>query len=934
VWMLASYTRQMAASRRTVTVLFCDVVDWTRLGSALDPEALRERQTRYHGAARLVLERHGGTVEKFIGDAVMAVFGWPVVREDDALRAVRAASELRAGVSGFQVRVGINTGEVAAGEGDAVVTGDAVNLAKRLEQAADAGTVLIGDGTRALVAGAVELAPVNPLQLKGKDEPVAAWRLVDIIGDAQLYARRLDVPFVGRVADLGRLAEELERSRDGCRMVTVVGPAGIGKSRLAFEFVESVRGTATVLTGRCLPYGDGITFWPLAEALREAGREEVLADVAGEELFWRVRRVFEELAVARPLVLVFEDIHWAEPTFLDLLEYLAGWSDAPLLLVCLARPELYERRSDWPREPTIALAPLASDESERLVAALASGLDPEIRRQIGDVAGGNPLFVEQLSASAAEGELAVPPSIQALLAARLDRLTAEERSAVERAAVIGREFTAAQVSELDGSQRRSTLLALVRKELVRPAGGDDGFAFRHILIRDAAYEAIPKRVRAELHERVAAFAETDELVGYHLEQAYRYGAELGEPDVELAGRAGAALAIAGSRAFDRSDMPAAINLLERALVLATPDDPARPELTRRLAVSLWATGEVERSHSTLDAAIHVARERGDRHVEWVARLDASARQTPALDNVRRDTAEAIAAFEELEDDAGLAHAWRRLAVAALTSCAFGEAQQAAEQALGYARRSGERHQIGRTVDHLCTALLYGPTPADTAAARCRELLAEADGDRLVEANALSSLVGLEAMLGNAAGSRRHAQRAHEIFDLLGARLLQAGLCEVEAQAELLSGDPEAAERACRRGDEILRGAGQPSLAGTVEGLLAEAVLLQGRPDEAERLAARAADVLDEGVVAARVQLLCVQARLLAARGEADSAESSARAAIDLAAGTDATNLQGDAFATLASVTGDEASAAAALTRYVAKRNLAAAARLASRATAS
>ena len=924
----------MASSRRTVTVLFCDVVDWTSLGGALDPEVLRERQTRYHEEARAVLERHGGTVEKFIGDAVMAVFGWPVVLEDDALRAVRAASELQAGVAGLRVRVGVNTGEVAAGEGDALVTGDAVNLAKRLEQVADAGTVLVGDGTRALVAGAVELAVVPPLQLKGMGERVTAWRLVDVLGDAHLYARRLDMPFVGRAAELDRLVQELERTRDGCRLVTVVGPPGIGKSRLAFELVERIRGTATVLTGRCLPYGDGITFWPLAEALREAGREDVLAEVAGEELFWRVRRAFEELTGAAPLVLVFEDIHWAEPTFLDLLEYLAGWSDAPILLVCLARPELYERRSDWPRDPTVALAPLPPDEAELLVSALGSGLDAETRRQIGDVAEGNPLFAEQLSAAAAEGGLAVPPSIQALLAARLDRLSAEERSTVERAAVIGREFTASQVSELSGTQRRSTLLALVRKELVRPAGGDDGFAFRHILIRDAAYDAIPKRARAGLHERVAAFADTDEIAGYHLEQAYRYGAELGEPDQELAGRAGEALATAGSRAFDRSDMPAAINLLERSLTLSPRDDPARPELTRRLAVSLWATGEVDRSHTTLDAAIREARERGDHRVEWVARLDASARQNPALDDVRRDTAEAIAVFEELGDDVGLAHAWRRLAVASLTGCAFGEAQQAAERALAYARRSGEHHQIGRTVDQLCTALLYGPTPADAAAARCRELLVEADGDRLVEANAHSSLVGLEAMLGNAAGSRLHARRAHELFGQLGTRLLEAGLCEVEAQAELLSGDPEAAERACRRGDEILRGAGQPSLAGTVEGLLAEAVLVQGRLDEAERLAARAADVLDAGVVAARVQLLGVQARLLAARGEADAAESKARAAIELVAATDATNLQGDALATLAAVTGDEESAAAALACYEAKGNLAAATLLASRAAAS
>jgi class 3 adenylate cyclase len=914
----------MAASRRTVTILFCDVVGWTPLGGALDPEVLRERQARYHEDARAVLERHGGTVEKFIGDAVMAVFGWPTLREDDALRAVRAANELGSRLGDLSVRIGVNTGEVAAGAGDALVTGDAVNLAKRLEQAAEDGTVLIGDGTRELVVAAVELASVPPLELKGMPEPVTAWRLIEVLGDAQGYARRLDVPFVGRAAELDRLLQELELSHDGCRLVTVAGAAGIGKSRLAFELVERVRGTATALTGRCLPYGDGITFWPLAEALREAGREDLLDDTAGEELFWRVRAAFEGLAQSGPLVLVFEDIHWAEPTFLDLLEYLAGWSAAPILIVCLTRPDLYDRRPDWPREPALALGPLPPPEAELLVHSLASELDSETRRRIGEVAEGNPLFAEQLSAAAAEGGLTVPPSIQALLAARLDRLSEEERQALERAAVIGREFTARHVSALAGTPQRSTLLGLVRKELVRPAGGDDGFAFRHILIRDAAYDAIPKRVRAELHGRVAELAGTDELSGYHLEQAYRYGAELDAPDPELAARAATALAAAGSRAFDRSDMPAAISLLERALALAPADDPARPELTRRLAVSLWATGEVDRSHEALDAAIGEARERGDRRVEWVARLDASARESHVLEDVRCVTAEAIATFEELGDDAGLAHAWRRLAVAALKSCAFAEAEQAAERALDHARRGGDRHQIGRTVDQLCTALLYGPAPADEAASRCRELLAEADGDQLVEANALSSLVGLEAMLGDAEGARERARRAHELFGLLGARLLEAGLYEVEAQAELLSDDPEAAERACRRGDEILRSAGQPSLAGTVGGLLAEAVLLQGRLDEAERLAARTAAVLDDDAVAAQIQLLGVQARLLAARGEVDAAATTARLAVDRADATDATNLQGDARAALAAVTGDREIAAAALARYEAKGNAAAA----------
>ncbi|HEY2936033.1 MAG TPA: hypothetical protein VGJ25_05505, partial [Gaiellaceae bacterium] len=604
--------------------------------------------------------------------------------------------------------------------------------------------------------------------------------------------------------------------------------------------------------------------------------------------------------------------------------------------LCLARGELFEKRHDWPRESVLVLEPLSRAEAEQLVSGLAEELDAELRHRIGKIAEGNPLFVEQLAAAAAEGELSVPPTLTALLAARLDRLAEDERAVIERAAIVGRDFSHESVAALAppelASRARSLLLGLVRKEVIRPGGGDDVFAFRHALIREAAYDRVPKRRRVELHARVADLSESDELRGYHLEQAHRYGAELGSPDPAVAARAATALGAAGSRAYERSDMPAALNLLERALALGPDDDPARPDLIRRLSLAHWSTGDLSRGEEALELAIRAAERAGDRRVEWLARLDAVGRQNLAeagltVQDLKRLATEAIAVFDELGDEAGLAHAWRQLAVASLTACSFGEAERAAELALGYARRAGEMHQAGRTIDQLCTALLYGPAPADDAARRCRELLVDASGDLLVEANVLSSLAGLEAMLGRFAEARALAARAHENFGRLGTRLLDAGLSEIEGQAELLAGDPAAAETAFRRCYENLTGAQRTSLAGAIVVQLAEAVLLQGRTDEAEQLALDAEELLAADMVAARVCLLAVQARLLAGRGEHAAALARAREGVELAARTDALSLQGDSLAALAEVAGDDETASAALRRYEAKRNLAAADRV-------
>ena len=663
-----------AAARKTVSVLFCDLADSTMLGERLDPEPLRELLGRWYEEMRIAVERHGGTVEKFIGDAVMAVFGLPRAHEDDALRAVRAALDMQRAVERMNVslaerqvpelriRIGINTGEVVTGdEAATLATGDAVNTAKRLEEAAGGGEILIGAVTERLVRHASRLAPLAPVEAKGKSAPVEAWRVLEAIAGAESFARRWDTPLVGRARELGLLRDELTASVDGrvCRLATVLGSAGVGKTRLVSELVTEVGEHATVAAGRCLPYGDGITFWPLTELIQRLGGEQAVAKAMGdhadaalvverlgvlggkgavppEELFWAVRRLFEELARERPLLVLLEDVHWAEPTLLDLVDHVSRWSrDAPILLLCVAREELLEERPGW--EGThVRLEPLSSGEAAQLLDALDGRelLSPELRERVTEVAQGNPLYTEQLVAMLAEEARAaaelvtLPPTIQALLSARLDRLDPVDRSVIERAAVVGKEFWPGAVAALgDGDETLGpTLLGLVRRELVEPAvssiPGEDGFRFRHALIRDAAYAGIPKKMRADLHERFAGWVELrdgrDEIVGYHLEHTYRYREELDALDDRtrsLGQRAGELLTSAGRRALASDDVPAAINLLERGVALLPRTGGSRGYDLLELAIALMRSGEFPAAEGVLEEALTVGSTEGDRQLE-------------------------------------------------------------------------------------------------------------------------------------------------------------------------------------------------------------------------------------------------------------------------------------------------------------------------------
>jgi len=507
--------------RKTVTVVFCDLVGSTALGESTDPEALQALLARYFERMRAIVESHGGTVEKFIGDAVMAVFGIPAAHEDDALRACRAAAEMRAALPelGMRGRIGVNTGEVVTGTEERLATGDAVNVASRFEQAAAPGEVLIGEATHALVRGAVVAEPVEPLTLKGKSGSVRAYRLVSVLDAPE---RSHGMRFVGRESELAQIAEAWERAQAevGSELVTIVGDAGVGKSRLVAEALDGTE--ARVVRGRCLPYGEGITYWPVVEVVRQldslpsdpaasASIRSLLRETdeatSAEEIAWAFRKLLEEQA---PVTCLFDDIQWGEEAFLDLIEHVSLLSTgAPILLLCLARSDLVERRAEWP--VALRLEPLPDSDVDELIPELLTG---DVRERIVRASGGNPLFVTEMvaMAEALEGELVVPPTLQALLAARLDQLESEERAVLERGAVEGEVFHRGTVQALtDGRPVTPRLASLVRKGLIRPdtaqIPAEDAFRFRHLLMRDAAYDSLPKATRAELHERFAAWLE-------------------------------------------------------------------------------------------------------------------------------------------------------------------------------------------------------------------------------------------------------------------------------------------------------------------------------------------------------------------------------------------------------------------------------------------
>jgi len=985
--------------RKTVTLIFSDLKDSTALGERLDSEALHEVKERYFSAMAAEIKRHGGKIEKYIGDAIMAVFGLPRAHEDDALRAVRAAIGMRAVLNGLNEllssrfgvvlanRTGVNTGEVVAMDDpnadQKLATGDAVNVTARLEQAAPANEIYIGEVTYRLVRDAVEVEPVEPLALKGKSQPVAAYRLISAHGHHG-NVRRHDTPVVGRDEELAVLQRAWETVVTDRRasLVTVIGDAGVGKSRLVRELMDRVGGRARIIFGRCLAYGEGITFWPLREMVVAAAevleddspqvaRERILAcvgddDVADRlasatglsatqfplhEIYWGARRFMQLLAREGPVVAMIDDIHWAEPAFLDLLEHLLETiDDAPVLMLATARHELLEERANWgerERSNRLVLQPLADSAAEQVVTNLigAAGLPEALMKRIVDAAEGNPLYVEQMLAMLidtgavrqeggewvgvqTQADIAVPPTIHALLEARLDNLQRSERAAAEPAAVIGLEFPQSAVQALAPPPLRDgievQLTALSRKHFIRPATTVDSesrYRFDHHLVRDTVYNGLLKRARATMHTEFVKWAdrvnaesdrgqEFEAILGYHLEQAYRYLGELGPHDdagVTIGRDGSRRLASAGRRAFGRGDMNAAANLLRRAVSLLPAADPARIALLPELGEVLIELGNFGEARTVLEEAEAEAERIENRRVAVSARLFRmrvrlfSGEPGDWGQATLRMAEDAIPLFDSEQAHHELARAWRLIALVHGIAARYGQSTDAVTRSMTHARLAGDERLIARNATGLASSTLLGPTRVPEAIAVCEQMIAAGLDDRQAESKILCMLAQLHAMNGEFDESRALYRRGRSLLRDLGQGLIAAGTGIDVLIVEMLAGDLAGAEREVMPDYEFLSQAGETYRRSTLAALLSRVVRNQGRDEDAMAYSIVAESISAEDDVDSQALWRSIRAPMLARAGKTNEAESMARSAVELLAGTDAPRSRADTLSELATV---------------------------------
>jgi class 3 adenylate cyclase/tetratricopeptide (TPR) repeat protein len=986
--------------RKTVTVVFSDLKGSTALGERLDPEALHEVKERYFNAMAAEIARHGGKIEKYIGDAIMAVFGLPRAHEDDALRAVRAADGMRAALAQVNLdlqrrygvalgnRTGVNTGEVVANDDpnaqQKLATGDAVNVAARLEQAAPENQIYLGEITWRLVRDAVEVEPVEPLELTGKAERVAASRLVSARGlDGNV--RRVDTPIVGREAELAALAAAYAQATEQrvARLVTIVGDAGVGKSRLVREMLErSTALGARVLRGRCLAYGEGITFWPLVGMARgaagivdedapEVARAKLLAivgepDVADRlacaiglsaapyplhELYWAARKFLEILARTAPVVALVDDIHWAEPAFLDLLEHLLDASSgAPILLLATARHDLLEERPEWSERAgatRLVLRPLSEAAAAQVVANLlgSAGLSDDVTRRIVAAAEGNPLFVEQMLSMLIDsralrlegerwvradeyGEIAVPPTIQALLEARLDKLVREVRVSVESASVIGLEFPQPAVEALLPESVRPAvgehLTTLARKHFIDPATISETearYRFHHHLVRDTVYNGLLKRARANLHADFVRWAdkvnaerdralEFEEILGYHLEQAHGYLRELGpldEKGLAIGRDAARRLSNAARRAFARGDMHAAANLYRRAAALLPADDASRHGLLPELGETLMELGDFAESRTVLAEAIGTAERAGNERLKTAAQLVGMLLRLYSAEpgdwgaEALRLAEEAIPLLEREDAHDEIANAWRVIGFAHGIAGRYGRVGDAVAKCIAHARLAGDARLVARTGLALSTSALYGPTPVAQAIAQCERIISDGLADRQVEGSVMCTLAQLRAMNGEFDAARALYRRGRALLRDLGQGVNAASTGLDVARVELLAGDLASAEREVLADYEFLKQRGETYFLSTMAALLSRILRDRGRDDEAMAFSKSAEEAASADDVESQILWRCIRVSLVARAGELTQAEQLAATALDLARRTEVPALQADALAELAGV---------------------------------
>jgi class 3 adenylate cyclase/tetratricopeptide (TPR) repeat protein len=940
--------------RKTVTVLFADVTGSTELGERLDPEAVRRVMERYFELAQRVVTRHGGTIEKFIGDAVMAVFGVPVLHEDDALRAVRAAADLRAQLPGLnaelkrdyeitlQVRTGVNTGEAVTAASEWMAAGDAVNIAARLEQQAAPGEILLGPTTVGLARDAIVVEALEPMALKGKARPVPVYRLVEVLAGAASPRRRLEEPMVGRAHQLRMLQDafaNVVRERT-CALFTLLGVAGVGKSRLVAEFTGSIE--ATVVYGRCLSYGEGITYWPVVEVVRQllanpgldaealmggADQARAIRVLLGEaapagtsaEIAWAVRKLLERAAADRPLAVVLDDVHWGEQTFFDLVEQVADLSrGAPVLLLCMARPELLERRPAWGggklNATTVLLEPLNAEEANEMIGRLlpAEGLgDPVLRTRVLEAAAGNPLFLEEIAAIVASsgGDVLVPPTIQALLAARLDQLEPGERRILEWGSVEGNSFHRGAVEAL-GPEETSVLtklVTLVRKDLVRPDEavfpGDEAFRFRHLLIRDAAYDRLPKSVRARLHEKFANWlderasdlTERDEIIGYHLERAYGYRRELGPVDAAahaLAAAAAGRLESAGRRALERGDASAAVNLLERASTLVST---GRVDISLELSVT-WAlidVGRIAEAAVRAEAAADRVAEMGDRigqlraeltHLYILSHLDPEGRLAQLEDLVER----ARPVFELANDQAALGSLWNATWALEHYRCRFGAAADAATRAAEHATAADEQYLANWCRLNAAAGTAWGPMPVTDVLNWLDQQATLLEPSHFLEFWRAQLLPMIGRFDEARAAHRSDVERMTERGDRLGIALSSGYRIEMEA------GRFAEAEAGIRNACRLLEEMGERSFWSTKACELAQTLYYLGRYDEAETWAQQGGDVGASDDACTQMLSRQVLAKVAARQEQFEKARTTAAEALEMADEMEAPYFQGEA----------------------------------------
>ncbi len=987
-------------SRKKVTAVFADMAGSTTLAENLDPEIFRQVLSAFFERMAGAIERHGGSVENFIGDEVAGIFGVPVSHGDDALRAVRAAVDMLSEIEALSdeiegrvgnrlsLRIGINTGTVVVGPpivGRSMSLGDTMNVAARLEKLAKPGQILLGEETYRLVRREVSVEPAGDVELRGREQAMPTYLLRGGVHDLK-EEPLADRPLVGRERDLSLLEVAFERcvARRACEFVTVMGDAGMGKSRLAAEMAESFQTRASVLIGRCLPYGEGITYWPLVEIISQAASitdadeadtarlklGRILADDPegpaltrhlaqiiglddsfdpGEQAFWAIRRLLEALARRSPIIVVLEDLQWAEPTLLDLVLHLHRTvRDLPILLCATARFDLLAVRPEWREEcpTTISLEALSDESTGELVSTLAGGgLSEALRSRIVELAAGNPLFIEQVLLMliddgwltqtddgwiAREGaeNVRVPPSTEAILAARIDHLVASERGLAESAAVIGKEFSARDAVELAGHGGSVEFESLIRKRLIervrRTGVPADYFQFRHILVRDGVYESLSKSRRADLHGRYAdsllersgsRLGQVEELIGYHLETAYKLRRELlgpAEPAEALAKRAASHLANAGRRASARQDDAAAAGLLTRAVSLlaesGATDPTARLEPLVELGTALVRGGETERADQVLAEARKAVLATGDERSEARMRiLEVNHKRLTDpgwWEEHGRGVAEsALVVFQRLGDPIDEARAWHLLGKVHSDRGQQAAAAEALEHALELVSEAGDAGTEAWIRYWLLQASTLGPAPCTKVIARAQVDLewARAHDNRALEGSTLGRYAEMLARVGREAEAQEAFSEAREVFEELDLPVHVAYLALSTAAVEPLASDPEAAERELRPSLDFFLNAGAPHIAASIAPMLARAVAAQGRIDESLELVAETERIAASDDLDAQVRWRIAKAEAMMGANRLAEAEQSARQACEVAAPADMTLLEADAQACLGDV---------------------------------